>query len=366
MISVLILSNSVSNRIFIRKKLEQHSDITIVSDEILFHSTLNEKSLKLADIILVDCDIDTINLLRHSNNIKESNSTILAIINTNNIHESSSYISLQIGASDYIHMDENTLLSRDDLFEKKLVEKIQLWSQQNRAQTKDCTSVKIESTLQNLAKEIPIESHNGIISLTPIPRVCPKKIELIVIGVSTGGPITLVSLLKNLHPLNCPIVIAQHMPKNFTNSLASHLQKETGMNVIEGYHALPLTPKTIVIASGGNDSAVQKIQDGRILLIEKQSNQSYFHPSVDVLFSSAAHANIPTLGIIMTGMGADGTIGSQHLKMKNNLIIAQEPSTCIVNSMPNSVIKEGYADYIWPPHKIAEALSMWCSEKKNL
>lgn len=365
MISVLILSNSLSNRMFIRKKLEHISDVTLVSDEIIFNSDFNKLSKKLADIILVDCDIDTINLLRQSSIIKNSNSIILAIINTHNVHESSSYISLQIGASDYIHMDENTILSKDNLFEKKLLDKIQLWTQQFYENEKKNSSYQPSSIPIIADKDQVTNSSIEHAYIPPIPRISPKKIELIVIGVSTGGPITLVSLLKSLPTLNCPIVIAQHMPKDFTHSLAAHLQKETGMNVIEGSHALPLTPQTIVIASGGNDSAIQRIQDGRMLLIEKTSNQSYFHPSVDVLFSSAAQSNIPTLGIVMTGMGTDGTLGSENLKMKNNIIIAQEPSTCIVNSMPNSVIKEGYADYILPPHKIAEALSLWCSAKNS-
>lgn len=365
MISVLVLSNSVNNRMFIKRKLENQPDITLVLHKMLSQKSLEtNNSLKSADIVLVDCGTDNINLIQNSNIIKESQTIVLAIINTHNIHEPHSNISLQIGASDYIHMDENTLLENDILFEKKLLEKIHLWSQHIRLKDIKKKHPKKPHIPAYEEQEPKAENEQKSFHSTNIPRTSPKKFDLIVIGVSTGGPMTLVNLLKNLQPLNCPIVIAQHMPKDFTNSLASHLQKETGMNVIEGYHALPLVPQTIIIASGGHDSAIQKIQDGRILLVEKPSNQSCFHPSVDVLFSSAAQANIPTLGIVMTGMGTDGTMGSKNIKYSDGIIIAQDPSTCVVNSMPNSVIKEGYADFVWSPEKISEAISLWCSDKK--
>ncbi len=366
MISVLVLSNSVNNRMFIKRKLETQPDITIVSHEIFPKNSIdNHNSLKFADIVLVDCDTDNINLLQNSRIIKESNTIVLALINTHNIHEPSSNISWKIGAVDCIHMDENTLLENDTLFEKKLIEKIHLWSQNIRHKDLKKKNHHKPHIPAYEEQEKSNENEKKSTHFISIPRVSPKKFDIIVIGISTGGPMTLVNLLKNLQPLNCPIVIAQHMPKDFTNSLASHLEKETGMNVIEGYHALPLGPQTIVIASGGHDSAIQKIQDGRILLVEKPSHQSYFHPSVDLLFSSAAQSNISTLGIVMTGMGTDGTMGSKNIKSHNGIIIAQEPSTCVVNSMPNSVIKEGYADYVWSPEKIAEAMSLWCSDKKT-
>lgn len=185
-------------------------------------------------------------------------------------------------------------------------------------------------------------------------------IDLIVTGASTGGPTTLLSLLRSIRELNCPMVIAQHLPENFTKQLASDLHTETGLNVIEGKHGLNLHPGLIVIARGGVDSFVQEDPVGNMRLQEKTSSDLLCHPSIDVLFESAAQLQKSVLGIVLTGMGSDGKLGARAIINMGNTIIAQAPETCLVDTMSKTVIEDGHATYVLKIPEIADVLSKWC------
>lgn len=188
-------------------------------------------------------------------------------------------------------------------------------------------------------------------------------IDLITIGTSTGGPTALLNLLKSIRELSCPMVIAQHLPENFTKQLASDLHTETGLNVIEGRHGLNLYPGLIVIARGGVDSFIQADSIGNMTLQEKMPSDLLCHPSIDVLFESAAQLSKPVLGIILTGMGSDGKLGARAIINTDSTIIAQAPETCTVDTMPKTVIEDGHATYVLKVSEIADTLSKWCALK---
>jgi two-component system chemotaxis response regulator CheB len=130
-------------------------------------------------------------------------------------------------------------------------------------------------------------------------------------------------------------VIAQHMPEYFTASLAQALTIDTGRDVWEGAHHLPLLPNSITLIPGSKDAVVAPLRSGgfELRLVKVEAS---VHPSADTLFESAALAACAPVGVVLTGMGQDGARGAVALRRKGMPVFVQDPHTCIVNGMPQA------------------------------
>ena len=186
------------------------------------------------------------------------------------------------------------------------------------------------------------------------------KSEIIAIGISTGGPNALIQVLPKLPGnIGVPIVIVQHMPPVFTNSLANSLNKKCALTVKEAEDRELLKNNTVYIAPGGKQMKLVASTDGsnRQIKITDDPPENSCKPSVDYLFRSVADYYVGrTTAVIMTGMGSDGTKGLQILKNKGSHIIAQNEKTCVVYGMPKAPIEMGLVNVIAPLDKIAEEI----------
>jgi len=184
----------------------------------------------------------------------------------------------------------------------------------------------------------------------------PPLIDLVVIGASTGGPFSLIALLRNLHTINFPIIIAQHMTKAFTKELINYLRLETNHQIKEGQHNLIIEPGHIIVCRGGIDTQVH-LKANKLVLKEVEFSGHVFHPSIDILFESAAYLPKHIVGIILTGLGNDGCKGSKKLLETNNTVLTQAPETCLAENMPNAVIEKGATSYVLTLSQISSYLS---------
>jgi two-component system chemotaxis response regulator CheB len=184
-----------------------------------------------------------------------------------------------------------------------------------------------------------------------------NRSEIIAIGISTGGPNALAQMLPNLPgDIGVPIVIVQHMPPVFTQSLATSLDKKCALSVREATNGEPLKPNTVYIAPGGKQMKIVAGGDGRTRLVKITNDppENSCRPSVDYLFRSVAdHYVGRATGVIMTGMGSDGTKGLAQMKNNGALVIAQDQASCVVYGMPKEPIESGLADVVAPLAKIA-------------
>ena len=183
--------------------------------------------------------------------------------------------------------------------------------------------------------------------------------ELVVIGVSTGGPAIIPHLLHTMGRLTCPVVIAQHMPLLFTEGFARHLKMFTGLNVLQASDGMLLTPGMVVVCPGGTDTILREPLPGRLLSCLKADAATPIHPSVDRLFESAARLNRRVVAVVMTGMGSDGTVGAQALAARDCPVLAQEPGECTVDGMPKSAIESGVVNEVLKFEKIGRRLKKW-------
>ncbi len=187
------------------------------------------------------------------------------------------------------------------------------------------------------------------IALRPQPLQRPaSRVRIVAIGISTGGPNALHSLIPNL-PGNfpVPVVIVQHMPAVFTRLLAEQLAKRAALEVHEGASGVVIKPGQVWIAPGGRHMLVQRNSNFVQLVTNEGPPENSCRPAADVLFRSVADCfGRDTLAVVMTGMGRDGTSGCERIRNAGGQIIVQDQPSSVVWGMPGTVVQAGLADQI--------------------
>ena len=221
-----------------------------------------------------------------------------------------------------------------------------------------CARVRLIAA-RGLAKptSTPAVSHKISTAPTTLPK--KKSHQLVAIGTSTGGPVALQEVLTKL-PNNfpLPIILIQHMPASFTGAFAQRLDSLCQIEVREAVDGEQLKPGLALLAPGGKQMAVVK-RGGvtHIKITEPLPDQNY-KPSVDVTFSSVATA-FPgsALGIMLTGMGADGREGAREMKQGGSELWSQNEESCVVFGMPAAVEEAGLSDHVLALSIIGENLA---------
>lgn len=188
----------------------------------------------------------------------------------------------------------------------------------------------------------------------PAPVERPRKVGIVAIGASTGGPNALAEVLERLPSgLLAPVVIVQHMPANFTSFLADRLDSRCALTVREAENGSVVEPGTAWIAPGDLHIKVRRSR-GRIeIATDDGALVNSCRPSVDVLFRSVADCfNSATLGVVLTGMGQDGLEGSRAIAHAGGLIVVQDQQSSVVWGMPGHVATSGLADAVLPSRDI--------------
>ena len=193
--------------------------------------------------------------------------------------------------------------------------------------------------------------------MTP-PMMGTGRYDIVAIASSTGGPMALSDLLPKLpKKFPVPIVITQHMPKEFTGSFAKRLNEASQIEVVEGFEGLTLKPGRAVIAPGGSHLIVRRRQGTAVCGLSDAPPVLSVKPAANIMFLSVADeygGNV--LCIILTGMGRDGTDGAIALKRRGAYVIAESQKTCVVYGMPKAAADAGIVDEILPLNEIPDAM----------
>jgi two-component system chemotaxis response regulator CheB len=182
------------------------------------------------------------------------------------------------------------------------------------------------------------------------------RIEVVVIGCSTGGPNALAELVPALPAdFPVPILIVQHMPPAFTRFLAQRLNASSKLLVKEAVEGAIVEPGTVWIAPGDHHMVAVRAGTSVRLATNQDSPENSCRPSVDVLFRSAAkvYNRATVLALVLTGMGQDGLRGCEQLADINAHIVVQDEETSVVWGMPGYVAKAGLADAVLPLSQLA-------------
>lgn len=188
----------------------------------------------------------------------------------------------------------------------------------------------------------------------PVRALAQTSQKIVAIGASTGGTEALKSVLTKLPPNSPGIVVVQHMPANFTTAFADRLNGLCQIGVREAKDGDTVTSGSALIAPGNFHMILRR--SGARYYVEIKNGPMVHHqrPAADILFRSAArYAGTNAIGVILTGMGADGAAGLLEMKKAGASTIAQDEKTCVVFGMPKEAIKLGAVDRILPIDQIA-------------
>lgn len=360
-VRVLIVDDSVVIRQMLFDVLSADPHIEVVGRASNGHLAIAKITQINPDVVVLDIEMPEMDGLEALKNIRQTHPKLPVIMfsTLTQLGAQATFNALSLGATDYVPKPDAQQGGK---------EYVQEWVRQMLAP-------KIVSLGARYAG-IDLQQYENSISTKPAtdvkaraPRVSPNsKIDVVAIGVSTGGPNALATVFSAL-PANfpVPIVIVQHMPPVFTRLLAERLSAHSSIEVAEGENGQLLEAGKAYIAPGGYHMVVGKTEKfGAHIQINQEPMENSCRPSVDVLFRSVARVyGARALGIIMTGMGADGLRGCELIYDAGGQVLAQDEATSVVWGMPGFIAKMGLADKILPLPAIADEITRRVYEKRG-
>lgn len=391
MINILIADDSAFMRLSIDKMLSREPEFNVIGfctdgEEVL------PKVLELKpDVLTLDIEMPKMNGLQVLEKLMEVHPMPVIMVSSLTKQGTEETIkALELGAIDVIAKPGSFVsLKITDIFNElsqkiKYASKARIRKKVEKIPEINNTKLKflaerIRNRAEQIAKDINLRDYKPLIKVpneqkneiipsseqkekvieSKASSIVDFKPEIILIGISTGGPASIQKIILDLpEDFPCGIVIAQHMPLGFTKTLATRLNSLSRIEVKEAEEGDIIKPGRVLIAPSGMQTRIRKRFLGFYTAISKDEDKNYIYkPSIDVLFTSAAEMyRSKTLGIIMTGMGNDGTQGCHEIKKYNGKVFAQSEESCVVSSMPHSVIKEGLTDKIYHLDSMSHAI----------
>jgi len=338
-IRVMVVDDSVVIRRIVTRALEQDPAIEVVGSASNGLLGLQRIPQLNPDVLTLDIEMPDMDGLEMLRRIRQEYPS-LRVIMFSSLTERGAAVTLEaltLGAEDYVTKSFSEASREDSMarLKNEMIPKIRQFFRFPRQ------SDEAKST-----PDLPVRTGPRATQCAP-PQERPR---VVVIGISTGGPTALGSILPSLpagFPL--PILIVQHMPPLFTRFLAERLNSRCALNVREAVEGDVVEPGAILLAPGDFHMKVIADQAKVSVLLDQSSQQNFCRPAVDVLFRSVGEVyGGAVLGVVLTGMGQDGLRGVEVLKARGARILAQDEATSVIWGMPGAVVKAGLADYVLP------------------
>jgi|SRR3990170_253266 len=344
-LKVLIIDDSAFNRRTLTKLFESIEGVDVVGIACDGNEGLKQVMKLAPDLITLDIEMPVMDGFTFLRILMKTNPLPVIVISSRD-DDINIFKAMEFGAVDFIpkptHKPSMELFNIKD----ELTRKIRMIPYIKMDKIKRGLSKKTSDT-DSLMK-------NDVVSDRGIATLDRTDFDVVAIGASTGGPPALSAILPHL-PKGFPasVVIAQHMPPGFTRPFAERLNKICNMNVREAGDNEEVNKNDIIIAPGGYHLCFKKGRRGIVTsLLEKKKEDKYV-PSVDAMFTTCASLwGERAFGIILTGMGNDGTQGIAKIKEEGGYTMAESDETSVVFGMPESAIATGKIDEIVPLYDI--------------
>lgn len=357
-VRTLIADDSVVYRSQIRAALSDLEGIEVVGAAPNGKLALEKLQQMQVDLLILDLEMPEMDGIQTLKEIalRKLVCKVLVFSSTSKRGAEGTLEALKLGASDFItkpgHSEDGSIASESN------------------------PSLKIRSVLEPKIRAIfsELETLKEVKTPASVTQTYPKLIwdlfnpKIIVIGSSTGGPTVLEHIFSQLAPpLRCPILIVQHMPPIFTAALAERLKKMSGISIQEATHGTVVDPNTVYIAPGDYHMSLSGNLDRTTILLNQGPLINSVRPAVDPLFESAASIfKNKCLGIVLTGMGCDGKVGSEKIKEAGGGVLIQSEKSCVVFGMPGAVMASGAYDKVLDPKEIIVMLQEKAASSRPL
>lgn len=335
MIRVLLAEDSVVTRQYLVHLVEKDPALQVVGQ-----ARDGEEVVALAeelrpDVILMDVEMPRMDGYEATGRIMERVPTPIVMVSAHSSKfDSKAFEALRVGALVLLNKPEGPSHPEAPAAAERLVATLKLMAE-----------VKV---VKRWSKREPARG------VAPV-RIDGRKIRVVAIGASAGGPPTVAEILAGLPAeLPCPVLVVQHIANGFAVGLAEWLGRATALTVTLGQARTAARPGVVYVAPDGAQMGIGP--DGRITLTDDVAADG-FRPSASYLLRSVARAyGASAVGVLLTGMGRDGAAGLLELRKAGGVTIAQDKESSVVFGMPMEAIRLGAAEHVLPPSRICETI----------
>jgi two-component system chemotaxis response regulator CheB len=358
---VMVVDDSVVIRGMISRWIEAEPDLEVVASLRTGRDAVNQIDRIKPDVAVLDIEMPELDGIAALPLLLEKQRD-LVIIMASTLTRRNAEISLKalsLGAADYIPKPESTREAGTvDILRHDLLQKIRHLGQARKRVAAPrapqlAPSRPIDMPGKAASRVEPVAHAPASFTLRPFAPSMPRAL---LIGSSTGGPQALMALVAQLGQVidRYPVLITQHMPATFTTILAEHLARNSQRMAHEGIHGEIVKPGTIYLAPGGKHMKVVAQGADIAIVLDDGPPVNFCKPAVDPMFASAAQVwHGAVLGVVLTGMGADGARGGKDIVAAGGNVIAQDEASSVVWGMPGAAAQAGICSAVLPLDQIA-------------
>ena len=352
---VLVVDDSAFMRKVIGDMVERSSRLTLAGTARDGEDALRRVEEYSPDVITLDVEMPRKNGIAFLEDLMRRHPLPVVMVSSQTSKGADITVrALSMGAADFVLKPSGSISLDMDKVEEELVSKVIAAAQIDMShltridQKPRYGQPKTAETLLEEKRPLPREKFRGLL----------KKPEVVTIAASTGGPRALQGVLPLLPAdFPVPIVVVQHMPRGFTTSLARRMDDLSAISVVEAEEGMSLQRGTAIIAQGGLHLLLKEKNGLVQCTLSDSPPVNSVRPAADLLFESVARIyGGSAVGVILTGMGKDGTEGARLLYERGATILGESPETCVIYGMPKIAWESGYVHRQIPLDNVAETL----------
>jgi two-component system chemotaxis response regulator CheB len=343
MIRVLVVDDSGFMRLALRRIIEAEGDLRVVGEAADGEAAVEQVAKLRPDVVAMDVEMPKLDGLEATRRVMAlpDPPAVLMVSHHTRDGSATAVAALDRGAVDYLCKDGDLGGVDLSMLDRELRARVRHWAGQRAA---------VRPAARGAAPVRVAKAAGGC--------------DVVVVGASTGGPDALAAFVAAAGRLPVPCVVAQHMPADLAPDLAAHLSRLSGVPVGIGRPAQPLLSGEVVLIPGSTDGHLARragVEGGFALRLA--TGTAAVHPSVDLLFHSAALVARRALGVVLTGMGRDGEGGAKAMVDRGMPVLAQTPASCVVAGMPGAVIEAGVAVETGEPAALGRRVAQLAAER---
>lgn len=353
-VRTMVVDDSMVFRKILSDLLKEIPGIEIVGHAPNGRIAVQKLSTQKPDLLLLACNLPEMSGFEVLAEIREKQIDCGAIMvsGSNADLQKTGVAALTAGAFEFLtRPDGETIEETSRLLRPQLKLAVEAFQERLRIRRMMGLGIRKTSLTAGIPKNTAVSQKNSDSTAAAVrKRQNTGFADLIVIGISTGGPPALAEVLTSIkQPLDIPVIIVQHIPQYFSGPLAAGLREKSGQQVYEVDDGMNLEPGKFFLSPGGAHVKLVKESGngGYQLRLSDDPPENSCRPSIDYLLKSAVNSFVGNIAVlIMTGMGSDGLSGARLVKKAGGYVMAQNGESCVVYGMPKAIVEAGLADEV--------------------
>lgn len=345
MVRVLVVDDSALLRQLLAQILNEHKDIEVVGVAADPYQARKKIKILNPDVVTLDVEMPRMDGLTFLSNLMRLHP--LPVVMISSLTENGADVTLnamEIGAVDFVSKPKSNISTTLDSYAEEIHSKVIAASRVSQS------FLEQRSAKESLRHDVLLKSVDGVEKKYSVDELLPKVVsrhyettdKVIAIGASTGGTVAIAEIIEALPKTVHGIVVSQHIPVDFSGSFAKRLNETSLVEVVHAEDGQQIMRGHCYVAPGDRHLTVVKSGAKYLIRLSDGIAVNRHKPSVDVMFRSVAQSCGPNaLGIILTGMGADGAVGLKEMGEAGAYTVAQDEASSVVWGMPGSAVKLG-------------------------